>query len=267
MLEENKDFYNELYDKKNSVSHFIHMMVSFDQQSKAKLNRKFLSPYIKQALADLDKGDITLLDFGSGWGSFLLKAPRKMKLYCFDLSKQSMEAVSKTLGYLGFEVFHAKVRDDSNIDPKGLNFIVCSHVLEHVDNDVKLLEMFHRALSEDGVLLVNVPINEVWEDPKHVRAYTVSTMRKLLVESGFQVLVESEEDKWTGFLLEKEFAQRQTTTAIKFFVRALRLLLALTPLYLVKYTEKVLFSGRAYQQLILIVGKVSKGQEIARKLL
>lgn len=254
-LRENKKFYENLYRRKSPLLHLLHMLVSFDQQSKAKLNRRLLQGFLKTNDLNGRKNTLSLLDFGSGWGTFLQKMPRRFKLYCFDLSEDAMQQVCKSLGYLGFKVSAAKVQDGKIIEPHNINIIVCSHVLEHVNSDEKILQTFYSALQTDGILLVNVPINEVWDDPKHLRSYTRNSIRQLLEASGFTVIIESEEDKWTGFLLEKEIGSAEVTPIAKFIIRITRLILALTPIAIIKWSEKYLFSHRPNQQILIIAKK------------
>lgn len=51
-----------------------------------------------------------------------------------------------------------KIEDDDN----AWDVIICSHVLEHVD-DMKALAELYRVLRENGVLIVMVPIVEGWD--------------------------------------------------------------------------------------------------------
>jgi SAM-dependent methyltransferase len=56
-----------------------------------------------------------------------------------------------------------------------VDFILCSHVLEHVRGLVDAMREFHRVLKPGGHLLVIAPYassDDAWEDPTHVRAFT-----------------------------------------------------------------------------------------------
>lgn len=57
-----------------------------------------------------------------------------------------------------------KVFDIENIDNNNdqWDVILCLHVLEHVDDDKSLSELY-RVLKDDGVLLIMVPVIEGWE--------------------------------------------------------------------------------------------------------
>jgi SAM-dependent methyltransferase len=83
------------------------------------------------------------------------------------------------------------------------DFILCSHVLEHVPDDRKAMREFRRVLSRRGVAILLVPIitdktfeDPTIEDPKerlrlfgqedHVRSYGTDYMDRL-IEAGFRV--------------------------------------------------------------------------------
>ena len=87
-----------------------------------------------------------------------------------------------------------------------IDFFICSHILEHVNNDVKAMQELKRILSKDGCGIVVVPLNlnqtEIDEDPNctdvgerwrrfmqddHVRAYTKEIFLQRLESAGFKV--------------------------------------------------------------------------------
>lgn len=83
------------------------------------------------------------------------------------------------------------------------DIIFCSHVLEHVPDDLKALREFHRILKPDGWMMLLVPVNvdKTIEDPSitdpqkrlelfgqddHVRKYGPDVINRIQ-ESGFHV--------------------------------------------------------------------------------
>lgn len=53
--------------------------------------------------------------------------------------------------------------EDINLPNESVKTVICNHVLEHVD-DIKALKEIYRILSEDGTLIVSVPIIEGWDN-------------------------------------------------------------------------------------------------------
>jgi predicted SAM-dependent methyltransferase len=47
---------------------------------------------------------------------------------------------------------------------KSFNFIVCSHVLEHIDEDIKAMKELYRILKPNGIAFIQVPI---WPSESH----------------------------------------------------------------------------------------------------
>lgn len=75
-------------------------------------------------------------------------------------------------GYLSADIneSRAMVKMDItqiNYSDKMFNIIYCSHVLEHVSDDLKALREFHRVLADDGFAVIQVPIlgESTFEDP------------------------------------------------------------------------------------------------------
>ena len=43
---------------------------------------------------------------------------------------------------------------------ENLNFIICCHVLEHVNNDIEAISEMYRILKKNGILFLQVPIHQ-----------------------------------------------------------------------------------------------------------
>lgn len=247
----NQQYYDQLYQGRNPLLHLIHSIVSFDQQAKSKPNWHLLRSFVHKKLSTLK-----VLDYGSGWGTFLLKLPRSTEKYCFDLSRHSMNVVQKAHAQLGRRVYLADIDRKNNITPQTFDLIVCSHVLEHVPDDLYLLEKFFQALKPNGLVLVNVPINETWHDPKHIRTYTKPDLREKLCQVGFKPVAENQVDRWTGFLLERELNPTGISIVYRTFLRGIRLILALLPFRLIQLSERLFLAHRPFQQLLIIGQKI-----------
>ncbi len=96
---------------------------------------------------------------------------------------------------------------DLNIYEDGkFDIIICSHVLEHINDDRRAISELHRILKDDGFALIMVPIflslsedfesdeiktsEERWKyygQDDHVRAYSKSGFTKKLEGAGFSV--------------------------------------------------------------------------------
>lgn len=249
----NKEYYSRIYSNRNPLIFLLRGRISFDQQSKTRLNLRILSPIIKQLIEG--QQSVRVLDYGCGWGTFLLGLPRsKIDPHCFDIAENVMRILEKAMFICGRKLHRVKLNGQQQISPDGFNVILCSHVIEHVDSDQTLLEAFQRALRPEGYLLLNVPINEVWEDPRHVQRYDANTLAEKMREVGFRILGSWEEDRWTAFLLKKQVCGHLGPLG-RAGLRALRAILAIAPLRLVSWSENVFLRPYPPQQLLMLGGK------------
>lgn len=120
--------------------------------------------------------------------------------------------------------FHVDLQDMRCLEDDSFDFIVCSHVLEHVQDDRKAMRELNRVLSHDGLGIIIVPMDlnrtetdEAWGLSKeenirrfgqedHVRSYCKDDFILRLRESGFGVC---ELDK--GFFPAREFNDNALT--------------------------------------------------------
>ena len=134
------------------------------------------------------------------------------------------------------------------------DIVSCSHVLEHVPDDEATANQLMESLRPGGFLLLNVPINEVFDDPNHVRAYDRRKLSSLLENSNLEILREEESDRLSAFLLHHEMngaCGRIKRSAC----RLLRAVSAVLPLSVIENMERILPATYKSQQLILVARK------------
>lgn len=252
VLQVNKEFYNKLYRRKNPLISIIHSFISFDQQSKSKINYIALKNVLKERF---DK-TLTILDYGFGHGSLLLKYSKRHKLFGCDISVEAIYNFPRVAKLVGKEIITASVDNfHSKFSNVRFDVITLSHIIEHVDDDLKLVKGLAEKLSDTGIVLINVPINEVWQDPKHVRKYSIKYIEGLMEKANLKILSIFETDKLTSFFLIEEKVRNAGILKL-YFLKILRAIFAVIPLKLLQLFERTFLKGHQHQQLIVIaIGK------------
>jgi 2-polyprenyl-3-methyl-5-hydroxy-6-metoxy-1,4-benzoquinol methylase len=250
----NFDFYDEHYRALHPLTFLLHGALSFDQRSKTRPNLALLEPVLRERRSSEPAAPLRVLDYGSGFGTLLLSLPRHgLELYAYDLSERAVLQLCAAGRYLGREI--------RPFDPRKLpreqallDVIVCSHVLEHVPSDTDLIVQLVAALAPCGLLLVNVPIHEQWDDPKHARRYDDRKLCELLADHGLSVLTTLETDRWSAWLSRHEQRQGQTK-AVKAALRVVRLMLGQMPWALLAHLEQRFLGQLPPQQLLVLAEK------------
>jgi SAM-dependent methyltransferase len=242
----NLEFYEQAYSLKSLPGLLLKQWLSYDQLSKTRRNLRMIArlPRAKQ---------LSVLDYGFGHGTLLMRLPRSHRISGCELSPQAIRNLEVLSRFLQRKpnLYTAEELEAAS-SSLSLDLICCSHVIEHVEDDFALLRLFHRSLSPDGCLLLNVPINEVWNDPKHVRAYTIDSTRAALSEAGFDIHEMVEADRWTAWLLHHE---RVSSARFRPLFRSIRLLLALMPASAWDMLERFIPEQYAFQQLLVLAKK------------
>jgi len=142
-----------------------------------------------------------VLDIGCGSGTFLhmLRQRTGITGQGMDLSNAAAGAARERYG-LDVQVSDI---DSADFPPGSFDFITLFHVLEHLPSPVKSLKKIATWLSEDGVLLLQVPNMDSWQFrwfqkrwvgmdiPRHLINFTPSSLRLTLEKAGFQTITVS----------------------------------------------------------------------------
>jgi len=209
---------------------------------------------IRVMLHELLKGrrDLKILDYGCGWGATLLSLPKRhIQSFAYDICEEAVSSLATVMGFMGRPFRRADVETDGAIKPGGFDLVICSHVLEHVDDDVELLGQFVNAIRPGGGILINVPINEVWQDPKHVRRYDRAVLSEKMTRLGLKIAACVEADRWSAFLISHEMVDGEKRFDKK-WCRGLRLALAIMPASFVAVAERALGPKWQPQQLLIL---------------
>ena len=246
---QNEQYYNSVYTNRLALKPLFKLFLSYDQLSKSRRNLRLVADLIDS----MQEGRV--IDYGFGHGTFLLRLPRKFKLHGCELSKEAIANIGKLCSFArrSIDLISAE-RFSASSDFGDMDLICCSHVLEHVENDEELLKMFFNKLKNKGVLLLNVPINEVLADELHVRSYTRESICTVVENARFKVERAVEQDRWTAFILYNEYVSSGNS---RWMLRALRLFLAVLPISLLDWMEKILPEKYENQQLLLLARKHS----------
>ena len=128
-----------------------------------------------------------LIDMGCGIAVLLRWIRQRcpeLELFGQDFSQV---AVDRTRGY-GFQAWLARLPDvpfpDAHFDG-----VVCTEVLEHLDDPLTAIKAFCRALKPGGRLVVSVPRGMGPDEcDEHVQDFNEQTLRELLTRGGLEVV-------------------------------------------------------------------------------
>lgn len=136
------------------------------------------------------------LDFGGGtgfWLESLVKRHPEMELFGSDLAVESLNNMKRRLGSKA-SIFHA----DAEHLPfeKHFDVIGSFDVVEHIDDDVGVIEQFRPTLKDGGGIMLTVPQHMcLWSvlDDKtgHKRRYVGDELAKKITKAGFDMVLDT----------------------------------------------------------------------------
>ena len=134
-----------------------------------------------------------ILDFGCGWGNFLLNLRSAKSLSGVELRRECLTKISK---------FKKKIKIKTNINDHKMKFDVITmfHVLEHIPNQIITLKLLKKKLKKNGKIVIEVPhakdfllhFDELKEFKnftfwsEHLVLHTFASLKIMLKKAGFQ---------------------------------------------------------------------------------
>jgi SAM-dependent methyltransferase len=134
-----------------------------------------------------------ILEAGCGTGSlfkFLLE--EKFEVTGADYSEKLLDTARKK--NLPIKLFQADLTNENSWKKYECSFdsVVSSEVLEHIDDDLKALQIMYSVLKPNGTLVLDTPAFNFLYSPLdkkigHYRRYTKKTLQEVLEKAGFEV--------------------------------------------------------------------------------
>lgn len=138
MTQINRSHYEQAYKPLGRITASWRKRLSFDQQYKCSVNWGLLQTWLRER-----DGVKQVLEVGFGMGLILLKFPREVILCGTEISYNAASSLRQQCHREKRQVLLC-VDDSVDALPFNTQFdvIICSHVLEHVPDDVALLNEF-----------------------------------------------------------------------------------------------------------------------------
>ena len=119
--------------------------------------------------------NLSVLDIGCGGGYLLKILKDRCTVYGIDISSVSIDLL-KISGIDG-EIWDAENMDRFN---KLFDVVICSHTLEHITDDIKLIKNIRRITKKYAIFAVPNNCIGPEEEPEHQRIYTKESLTELL---------------------------------------------------------------------------------------
>ena len=140
--------------------------------------------YFKNILSNHFRNIPLVVDVGCGQGDFLTQA-KELGINAEGIDDKDFwvtRCVKKGLKVKKGSIFEIPY-DDNSVDG-----IFLQSVLEHAD-PVKSMKEISRVIKNEGIVAISCPTPEkhFWDDPTHVRPYTIKSLSTLFEMFGFKV--------------------------------------------------------------------------------
>lgn len=173
-----------------------------------------------------------ILDIGSGAGTLSLYfASKNNRILGIDISKKAIESCARSSKILGLEhnVDFKVMNFPNEIPNKKFDFIICSEVIEHLENDDLALRKIFSLLKPEGIAIISTPsknaplyrlglANKFDREVGHLRRYFLEELVKKCKKANFKILeTRKTEGVLRNFLFINPVAGK-TVRFIKFFI-------------------------------------------------
>lgn len=170
-------------------TYFSYLFEVEDRHFWFRARNRVISAAVSQVIARLAPG-YRLLEVGCGTGNVL----RALEQTCKEGTVIGMDLFGEGLQYARRRVSCPLVQGDIHANPFGTRFEVIGlfDVLEHLPNDVEVLQVLRGMLTPGGALIITVPAHmSLWsyfdEASHHCRRYELAELTQKLRAAGYQV--------------------------------------------------------------------------------
>ena len=210
--------------------------------------------------------NIKVLDIGFGSGEILFCFNQTNELNGVDLSynaiKRSVKRAKKE-GYKHFKFLRLDIDKSKMLPfyPMYFDIIICSHVIEHVNNDVFILQEIKRLIKPSGKIVIGIPINERLDNPKHLRKYNTDSFIQKLKKLGLETKSILENNSINKFF--DIISKTERIPALRFALSIiLNVAFSITPWSVLSKLDRLLIKmGVLPAQAFLVVEKINKKQK------
>lgn len=159
----------------------------------------YVHRYLKKIASQMGREDNKeILDAGCGFGqydSFMLKKIKNVRIKSVDIKEHYL---SECRVYFKKQIQDKKICFE-NVDLHNLKYhekfdlVLCVDVLEHIEDDDKVLKNFYNSLKKEGKLLVHSPVSDSAEvkkkanfsvDEHYRQGYSASEIKEKFFNSG-----------------------------------------------------------------------------------
>jgi 2-polyprenyl-3-methyl-5-hydroxy-6-metoxy-1,4-benzoquinol methylase len=169
---------------------YLHRILAADYRT-AKINHyvryKFAASLVKDSPCVLD------IACGVGYGSSLLANETDSRLiFGVDLSAEALDFADRVFGHDKIRFMKGNCLKPSLFENAQFDLIVSFETIEHVEDDLTLLQNFCKWLKKDAVLVGSAPNQDVMPFNKdehlyHYKHYTRGMLTELLHKTGFEI--------------------------------------------------------------------------------
>jgi len=195
-IEENYDFYEDYYDKPNWWFRF-----RYDTRYKTLTAWNFLIKHIKTEIT-------SVLEIGFGSGDLIFMFDYNKLIHGIEISPSAVKKAMDRAKKRENENYNFQLLAEYNFNSEqSYDLVIASHVIEHIGNLKDFILNVKKVLRKNGYLLILVPINEKYFDPKHVHRFTTQSCMQFFNSNGFYPL-EYEENEYFYHMVEGLYLNR-----------------------------------------------------------
>lgn len=167
----------------------------------------FVEDLIKRTYSP--KKQLKILELGCGTGHFTQRLKKYGKVLGADISVEALK-VCRNRGITNTKKVDITKMTPSVFGGEKYDLVLALDVLEHIQDDLNVMERTHRILADDGLFIITVPAYKfLWSDHDealhHKRRYRSVELTTKLTDAGFEIVHKTH---YVAFLFPAIFAYR-----------------------------------------------------------